>query len=286
MAVLSALALVVSVVAVVVSVLSYLASQRSAKASEQSAAAAESADRRARTPRLSIMLDGFPDLSDKAIYRVRNYGPQDLDEVIVYRPRPPDNIEYHLAVTGSPAGWANDEISLGPLAMTQEARFTLGCGASATLPDFRVRIECRSGSDQWPLNEPLPSPRRPGLSDDEKATRRQTLTYAQEELAADIDTLKGPTWHTVPLRDQRFEEAHHLILDHAPNFKGPMRNARRGIEDFRAWNERRSSAVLDAEMTQHREELIALLVDAHALLEKMKAAIDTPPQASGAMWGT
>jgi hypothetical protein len=287
---LSIAAVVVSVSAVVISGLSYRASDRSAKAADQSAkaadrsaTAAESADRRARTPQLAVMLSGpFVDLSDRVIYRVRNDGPQDLDEVVVYRPRPPDNIEYHLAVTGPGAGWADDQISLGPIAITQEALFTLSCGVSPTLPEFLVRIECRSGADQWTLNEQLPTPRPPGLSDEEKTSRRRILTYVLEELTSDIATLTGAKWHTVALRDANFEEAHRLMLDHAPEFTGPIRDARSGLAEFRAWNDGMSSAP-ENEITQHRDGLVSRLQDAHALLQSMKAALDTP-QASGARW--
>jgi hypothetical protein len=280
---LSVAALAVSIGALVVAVLSYFASDRSAKAAARSAGAAESADRRARTPRLTVTLSGpVADLSDRAIYRVRNDGPQDLDQVIVYRPRPPDRIEYHLAVTGSGEGWADDQISLGPIAITQEARLTLSCGASAVLPEFLVRIECRSGPDKWTLTERLPSPRPQALTDGEKTARRQILTYALDELTADIGILTGQNWHNLPLRDENFEQARRLMLDHAPEFTGPMRDARSGIDEFRAWNNRTTSAV-ETEVAQHRDRLVGRLQDAHALLQNMKAALDVP-QASGAKW--
>lgn len=283
MTLLSVAALLVSTVAVVVSVLSYQASDRSAKASARSATAAESSELRARTPRLAIIASGpFADLSDRAIYRMRNDGPVDLDEVTVYRPRPPDGIEYHLAVTGSANGWADDKISLGPIGMTQEARFTLSCGASPTLPDFLVRIVCRSGADQWTLTEQLPSPRPPGLSEEEKASRRQTLTYALDELTANIKTLTGPSWRSVALRDDSFEAARRLMLDHAADFTGPMRDARSEIDEFRAWNEQTTSE-LESDVNQRRDRLVTRLQEAHALLENMKAALQTL-QASGAKW--
>jgi hypothetical protein len=117
------------------------AASRSADAASRSADAAESSDRRARTPRLAILLsDHVLAPNDKVIYRVRNDGPQDLDGVVVHPPRPPDRITYPIAITG--AGWADDEIGLGPLAMTQETRFTLCCGTARDVPEFRVVIEC------------------------------------------------------------------------------------------------------------------------------------------------
>ena len=54
------------------------------------------------------------------IYRVRNDGPQDLDSVTIHRPRPPDRITYPIAVTGGGAGWATDEVTLGPPATKEE----------------------------------------------------------------------------------------------------------------------------------------------------------------------
>jgi hypothetical protein len=122
-------ALVVSLGAAVISYLARAEAARSADAADRSAAAAEAADRRARKPVLDIALtDSAPAPNDKAIYRVRNDGPQDLDTVIVYRPRPPDRITYPITVTGGGAGWAEDEIDLGSVALNEGASFTLRCG--------------------------------------------------------------------------------------------------------------------------------------------------------------
>lgn len=159
MTALTIIAIVVAAVAAAIAYLSYLASDRSAEAAERSAKAAESSDRRARTPNIAIQpLGRLPDLSERAIYRLSNEGPQDLDAVDVFRPRPPDGVTYPLMVTGE-QGWADDEIRLGPLAMSQGRDFALGCGASMKLPDFQVRILCRAGPDEWPLLARLPPPR-------------------------------------------------------------------------------------------------------------------------------
>ncbi len=93
------------------------------------------------------------------IYRLRNDGPQDLSSVTIFRPRPADQIKYHIAKTGASEGWAEDQITYGPLALTQELHFTLSCGSAETLPEFRVRIKAQSGDDAWELVEVLPSPR-------------------------------------------------------------------------------------------------------------------------------
>ncbi len=58
-------------------------------------------------------------------------------------------------------GWADDEVDVGPLALGQETRITLCCGAAEDLPEFRIRIECRAEADSWTLLEALPPPRPP-----------------------------------------------------------------------------------------------------------------------------
>ncbi len=143
------------------------AAERSAIEAHRSSDMAEAADRRARKPKLDIRRTGpaGADLSDRVIYQVRNDGPQDLDSLVVYRPRVPaapgvpDGIKYQLAVTGGAADWSEDEIELGPLLLTQVASLTLSCGAAMTLPEFRVKIECRAGADRWEMTASLPKPR-------------------------------------------------------------------------------------------------------------------------------
>ena len=156
-------ALVVSVASAVGTVLGVRLARRSAAASERSAQAAEAVDRRARTPRIVMLLDyPAPAPIDRVIYRFRNDGPEDLNSVVVYRPRPLDGITYPIAWTGRSNGWAEDEIEVGPLGLGQETRITLCCSAAQDLPEFRVRVECRAASDSWTLLETLPSPRPPG----------------------------------------------------------------------------------------------------------------------------
>ena len=156
------MSIVLSAAALSVALVSALFAFLAARAASRSADAAESSDRRTRTPLLAILLDDpSPAPIDRVIYRVRNDGPQGLDAVVVHRPRPSDRITYRIAVTGGSTGWADDEINLGPLAMTQEARFTLCCGSAPDLPEFRVLIECRSGTDEWSVTSLLPCPRGP-----------------------------------------------------------------------------------------------------------------------------
>ena len=152
--------LIISVAALLVAGIAAYYAKRSSDASDRSAEAAEAVDRRERTPELTILLDHPAEAPiDSVIYRVRNDGPQDLDSVTIHRPRPPDRITYPIAVTGGGAGWATDEVTLGPLPLTKEGRITLCCSAAPELPDFLVRIECTSGKDRWTVTRRLPNPR-------------------------------------------------------------------------------------------------------------------------------
>lgn len=177
LACLSAAALIVSVVAVGYSRNASAAAGRSAIAAERSADAAQSSDRLSRVPQLEIALvHPAPPPSDKAIYRVRNDGPQDLSAVTIFRPRPPDRITYPLAITG--LSWADDEITF-PLKIGDYKEITFCCGAADQLPEFRVRIECESGLDGWPLTKVLPPPRGepgPPLGPDPARVRRAIET--------------------------------------------------------------------------------------------------------------
>jgi len=146
------------IVALLVSIAAVIFAWRAASAAARSAESAESAERRARTPQLAILLDNpAPAPVDRVIYRVRNDGPQDLDSLVIHRPRPTDQITYQVAVTGR-GGWA-DDVDLGPLELTREARFTLSCAGGEDLPEFHVRVECRSGLDHWEMTRLLPPPR-------------------------------------------------------------------------------------------------------------------------------
>src|SRR6185437_8722079 len=115
-------------------------------------------------------------LSTSAIFVVRNDGPQDLDSVVVHRPRPADGITYGIAVTS--ATDFQDQADLGQLAMAQEARFTLSYGSTPKLPEFRVRIVCRLGDEEWHLTQLLEE----GREDSPPmvfSARPQTLSHAK-----------------------------------------------------------------------------------------------------------
>lgn len=134
--------------------LSAEAATESAEAAKQSAAADLAEDHRARTPDIKIKVEKKTShTGTSAIYVVRNDGPQDLDSVVVHRPRPANGITYGIAVTG--ATDFQDEADLGPLPLAQEARFTLSFGSAPKLPEFRVRIVCRRGDEEWHLTQLL-----------------------------------------------------------------------------------------------------------------------------------
>jgi hypothetical protein len=139
-----AIALVLSSVAVAVSVASALYTRRQAHA-------AAGAERRALTPILTVTLEEKVDsTANTAIYRIRNDGPQDLDELSVHPPRTEDGIRYPVAPVGNE--WPEDpetKALFGPLPMGQSARFYLAVGVREEVPEFRIRVEAQRGSDTW-----------------------------------------------------------------------------------------------------------------------------------------
>lgn len=155
----SIIALVVSVLALAASGASVVYTRRQAHAAEQKTMLALAEDRRAREPTLSLSVHPATHDGSHAIYSVRNDGPQDLDSVVVCKPRPDDGINYPVAATGS-TGW-EDEAQIGPLALTQIGRFTLSIGTASSLPEFSVEIVCRAGDDEWRQVHQLAYPRRP-----------------------------------------------------------------------------------------------------------------------------
>jgi hypothetical protein len=68
----------------------YRETGRTTEAIRANTAAGAAIDRRERTPKLAVWLHSpAPPRADKAIHRLRNGGPTDLDSVVVYRPPPP-----------------------------------------------------------------------------------------------------------------------------------------------------------------------------------------------------
>lgn len=153
----AAAALVVAVLALIVSVVSVGYTHRQTRAAEDQAETARTQDRRERSPKITIRLEKAvlaPD--DSAVYYVRNNGPQDLDSVVVHRPRPEDGIHYPVAPRGR--NYA-DAAELGSMQIGQECAFVLCMGVAEVVPEFRVRIESRSGVDEWADSYLLDSPR-------------------------------------------------------------------------------------------------------------------------------
>ncbi|WP_456695105.1 hypothetical protein [Aeromicrobium sp. P5_D10] len=150
-------ALVVAILALIVSIISVAYTHRQTRATEGQAEAARSQDRRERRPEISVRLEKAVSAPDNsAVYYLRNNGPQDLDSVVVHRPRPDDDITYPVARRGTAYG---DEADLGPIQIGQELAFVLCMGVSEVVPEFRVRVECRRGEDTWPSSHLLESPR-------------------------------------------------------------------------------------------------------------------------------
>lgn len=138
------------------------AAETSAGAATITAAADRAADLRAREPQLIVTVDAMvPHDGQDAIYRVLNEGPQNLDSVVVHRPvlgEVEGRIVHQVAHTGG-TGY-QDQAPLGAIPVTEYQRFTLNLGVREDLPEFRVKIVCRSGDDAWTVTRVLDNPRR------------------------------------------------------------------------------------------------------------------------------
>lgn len=143
--------------------------KRSADAAEHSAGAAmitaeadRSADHRLRQPRLLVTVDQLAAHDgNAAIYRVTNEGPADLDSVFVHEPilgEVEGRTRHPVARTGSDYAQTAE---LGPIALGTYGRFTLSLGSGSTLPQFRVKIVSRVGTEKWTEVILLENPRRP-----------------------------------------------------------------------------------------------------------------------------
>lgn len=151
--------LTISAFALVAAVVAATSGWKSAGASGKSAQIALAADRRARRPKLRIeLLSPAETPGDRVIYRVFNEGPQDLDHLVVHRPRPPDRIDYGVVTTEVGRDFG-DEAPHGPLPIGGHFRFTLCCGAAEHLPVFQCRIECCADEDTWSEFVTLKDPR-------------------------------------------------------------------------------------------------------------------------------
>jgi hypothetical protein len=166
---LSIVSICIASAAVLVAIASAAFSAKSASAADKSATAAlrladiaEANDRRARTPKLAVILDSPVQApGERVIYRIRNESPQLLESVLVHRPPQPDRRIFPIGLTGGAYAEGDEPVQLGPLAFSEEKRMTLHCGAEVVPPEFRVIIECASGADSWSLATVLPPPRGP-----------------------------------------------------------------------------------------------------------------------------
>jgi hypothetical protein len=149
-------ALIVAVLALIVSLGSATYTRRQATAGESQARAARNADLREREPRLEVTLNEKVGEGDNsALYYLRNLGPQDLESVVIQRPKTDDGVRYEVARLGEAfAG----EAELGPLELGHRQGFVLAIGSREYLPSFRVRIVCRAGDDLWESSVELEDP--------------------------------------------------------------------------------------------------------------------------------
>ena len=141
--------------------------RRSADAAEKSAGAAaitaeadRAEDHRRREPRLLVTVERLAAYDGTSvIYRVTNEGPADLDSVVVHEPvlgEVEGRIHHPVARTGTDFG-ATAEV--GPIPMGTYGRFTLSLGSRIALPEFRVKVVSRVGSEEWSVVVLLDHPR-------------------------------------------------------------------------------------------------------------------------------
>lgn len=149
-----------AVAAFLLSVLALVLSAVSVAYTRRTTHAQEAEDRRVRTPDLTLTPERPADGAASVIYEVRNDGPQDLESLVIHRPRTADGVVYPIGEVGR--DWAEDEVELGPLGMTASKRFMLCVGSRSEHPDFRVLVLCRAGRDRWQLAFALEVP-APGV---------------------------------------------------------------------------------------------------------------------------
>lgn len=126
------------------------AAERSAGAAVSTAEAARAQDRRARRPRLRVVIDQLaPHDGVSVIFRIIHDGPADLESVVVHQPASSEldgRIVHPVARIGGE--WATTA-EVGPIEMGAHARFILSLGSSPTLPPFAVKIVSRIGDERW-----------------------------------------------------------------------------------------------------------------------------------------
>lgn len=145
------------IAAFIVSVIALVLSGLSALYTRSQANSAASAERRARRPKLKVVLhEAISPTDTTALYYVQNTGEEDLDSVVVLRPVTSDGVRYPVARLGQDFG---DEAELGPLGIREKQGLVLSVGSVPHPPEFRVRIKVRIGKDRWEDVYDLDSPR-------------------------------------------------------------------------------------------------------------------------------
>lgn len=140
-------AFVVSALALCVALAAANYARTQAQATKTQANAATRADHRARRPKLEVTLEQPAGDSDvTATYKVKNLGEEDLDSVVISRPQLRGGLNFPVAPLGG--GWG-DRADLERLEIKSAKTFVLSIGSGQTLPEFRVRVECRIGTETW-----------------------------------------------------------------------------------------------------------------------------------------
>jgi hypothetical protein len=152
-------ALVVAGLALVVALTSAFYTRRATMSSETSTRLAAEADKRERTPRLTVTPEKGGGAGGQIFYTLQNDGPHDLDSVVVRRPRTADGITYPVRNPGG--DWADYGVDLGAIPLTEERRFSLAVQTGQPLPVFRVVVVCVAGDDRWEVIETLDTGRYP-----------------------------------------------------------------------------------------------------------------------------
>lgn len=116
-----------------------------------------------------------------------------------------------------------------------------------------------------------------------KDGRRRSMRYALDEIAGAVETLDRD-WRHLPLRRESIDDAYLLVVEHARNWSGPMRDLRAELDGFEQWRQAVGMVTMARDANARRDALMSRLLGANRLLEDLLSAVDRPP-ASGPRWG-